>query len=208
MELPHQGFAFGGDVMYGHRAHWQQWGGVAFDAPDARRERTYLAASAYALAAGGVPFINSERHRLIATVYGGIGQDLDRFSAYRLPRRPTGFEWEALALPVMPSVAFNELFPRQYGIVDVIYRYEALFFLYPYIRGTWGVVERPRFADNGGIRNQMDSLPAVGGGVISGAPWQSQIELNYSYNFGIFRDPGGQPRLGGHGFFIFWSKLL
>jgi hypothetical protein len=28
-----------------------------------------------------------------------------------LPGRPTGYEWEALALPLLPSVAFNELFP-------------------------------------------------------------------------------------------------
>ena len=108
----------------------------------------------------------------------------------------------------MPAVAFNELFPRRYGIVDLTYRYEALFFLYPYLRGTWGIVERPRFGPNGTIRNEMGSLPALGGGVVSGAPWKSQVEINYSYNFGIFRDHEGQPTRGGNGIFIFWSKLL
>ncbi|MGH7233430.1 MAG: hypothetical protein ACREJU_19020 [Nitrospiraceae bacterium] len=208
MELPHRGIAFGGDVIYGHRAQWQDWGGVVFDAPNSERERDYIAASAYAVAAGGVPFMTSQRHRLISSFYIGLGKNLDRFSAFRLPGRPTGFEWEALALPTLPGVAFNELFPRRYGIADFTYRYEALFFLYPYIRGTWGVVERPRFTGNGGVRFQMDSLPALGGGVVSGAPWRSQIELNYSYNFGIFRDPGGEPSRGGHGFFMLWSKEL
>jgi hypothetical protein len=208
MELPHQGYSFGGDAIYGHRAHWSQWGGVAFPSPDAHKEQHYMLASAYVVAAGGVPFVASERHRLIASLYGGIGKNLDRFSAFRLPGRPTGYEWEALSLPVMPGVAFNELFPTRYGIADMIYRYEALFFLYPYVRATYGIVERPRFGPDGSIRFQMDSLPALGGGVISGAPWRSQVELGYSYNFGIFRDPGGHVSMGGHGFFAMWSKEI
>src|SRR5438128_9136200 len=189
MELPHRGYSFGGDAVYGHRAHWQNWGGVVFDAPDFRSEKNYLAASAYAVVAGRAPLVESERHRLIWSAYGGIGKDLDRFSAFRLPGRPTGFEWEALSLPTMPGVQFNELFPRRYAIASVTYRYEALFFLYPYVTATYGLVERPRFTSEG-IRNTTDSLPALGGGLVTGAPWKSQIELNYSYNFGIFHDPG------------------
>lgn len=208
MELPHRGYAFGCDALYGHRAKWSQWGGVAFPSPDVHKEKEYLLASAYAVAAGGIPFVASERHRLISSLYGGIGKNLDRFSTFRLPGRPTGYEWEALSLPVMPGVAFNELFPTRYGIADLMYRYEALFFLYPYIRATYGIVERPRFGPDGAIRFQMDSLPALGGGVISGAPWRSQIEFGYSYNFGIFRDPGGHISLGGHGFFALWSKEM
>jgi hypothetical protein len=208
MELPHRGYSFGGDVLYGRRAHWQNWGGVAFDAPDFRSENNYLAGSAYAVAAGGVPFVRSGRHRLIWAAYGGLGKDLDRFSAFRLPGRPIGYEWEALSLPMMPGVAFTELFPRRYGIIDLTYRYEALFFLYPYARGTYGMVERPRFADSGTITMHMDSLPALGGGIVSGAPWNSQVELNYSYNFGIFRSSAGGPTKGGHGFFIAWSKVF
>lgn len=125
-------------------------------------------------------------------MYGGIGEDLDRFSAFRLPGRPTGFEWEAVSLPIMPAVAFNELFPRQYAIASVTYRYEALFFLFPYVTATYGLVERLRSTPQG-IKESTDSLPALGGGIVTGAPWKSQIELNYSYNFGIVRDPGGPP---------------
>jgi hypothetical protein len=207
MELPHRGYAFGGDFFYGHRAKWGPWGGVAFDNPDTGRERDYIASSFYALAAGGVPWIENERHRLIVSFYGGIGQDLDRFSAFRLPGRPTGYEWEALALPILPSVAFNELVPTRYAIVHATYQYEAFFFLYPYIRGTYGLVEQPRFQPGGRIQNQMDAMPAISAGLVSGAPWRSQIEVNYSYNFGIFSDRGGGPPITGrHGFFVFWSK--
>jgi opacity protein-like surface antigen len=208
MELPHRGFSVGGDVIHGHRAQWDEWGGAPFDQPDFKKEQTYISASAYAVFASGLPAIESDKHRLITTVHGGIGKDLDRFSAFRLPGRPTGFEWEALSLPTMPGVQFNELFPRRYAIASVTYRYEALFFLYPYVTATYGLVERPRFTSEG-IRNTTDSLPALGGGLVTGAPWKSQIELNYSYNFGIFRDPGGAPPTrGGHGVFIFWAKEL
>jgi hypothetical protein len=208
MELPHKGFSGGADVMYGRRAHWHEWGQAGFPPPDVAREREYLAVSAYAVAADGVPFVKSEKHRMILELYGGIGKDLDRFSAFRLPGRPTGYEWEALSRPVLPAVAFFELFPTRYGIADLIYRYEALFFVFPYVRATYGLVERPRFQPDGSIKFHVDPLPALGTGLISGAPWRSQVEINYSYNFGIFRDPGGTPQQGGHGLFVLWSKEL
>jgi hypothetical protein len=208
MELPHRGFSFGGDLVYAHRSRWDDWGGVAFDDPDVQKERNYLSAAGYAVAAGGVPFVDSERHRLVASLYGGIGKGLDRFSTFRLPGRPTGYEWEALSLPLMPGAAFNELFPRRYLTTALTYRYEALFFLYPYIRGTWALVERPRFADGGAIRMKMDQLPSIGGGFVTAAPWRSEVEFNYAYNFGMIRDPGGERQFGSHGFFLFWAKLL
>lgn len=207
LELLHQGWAVGGDALYGHRANWRAWGNGGFPTPDSQDERTFMMASLYAAMAGKVPMVSNERHRLVATVYGGIGKDLDRFSTFRLPGRPTGYEWEALSRPLIPGLAFNELFPRKYGIANLTYRYEALFFLFPYIRGTWAAVERARFQRDGSIRNEVDMLPAVGGGVVSGAPWGSQIEINYSYNFGIFRDRDG-PEMGGHSVLLFWSKLL
>jgi len=55
---------------------------------------------------------------------------------------------------------------------------------------------------------QTDSLPALGGGIVSGMPWNSQVELNYSYNFGIFRSSDSGPKRGGHGMFISWSKMF
>jgi hypothetical protein len=206
MELPHRGYAVGGDFYYGHRANWDTWGGGPFGLSN---EREYQMGSIFAIAATGVPFVDSERHRLVASVYGGIGRNLDRFSTFRLPGRPTGYEWEALALPMLPSVAFNELFPRRYGIAHLEYRYSPVFFISHYIRGSWGIVEQARFLPDGSITYKMDSMPALSGGVVTGAPWRSQVELNYSYNFGIFNDHGGGEHTAGrHGFFIFWSKEL
>lgn len=122
--------------------------------------------SAYALMATGLPFIESDKHRLLTSLHGGIGKDLDRFSAFRLPGRPTGYEWEAISLPMIHGVAFNELFPTKYAVANLQYRYEALFFLYPYLEATWGLVERPVFTNNAAtaIKSVTDSLPTLGGG--------------------------------------------
>jgi hypothetical protein len=64
-------------------------------------------------------------------------------------------------------------------------QYHAEVFGQP-VRATYGIVERPRFGPDGAIRFQMDSLPALGGGVISGAPWRSQIEFGYTATTSAF----------------------
>jgi hypothetical protein len=109
---------------------------------------------------------------------------------------------------MLPGVAFNELFPRRYVITDLTYRYEAVLAVYPYIRGTYAIVDRPRFANNGTIKMQMDSLTAIGGGVITSGPWRTQVEVNYTYNFGIFRSTDSGPQMGGQGIFITLSRGL
>ena len=73
---------------------------------------------------------------------------------------------------------------------------------------TYGLVEQLRSTPQG-IRESTNSMPTLGGGIVTGAPWKSQVEINYSYNFGIFRDPGGAPpSMGGHEVFILWAKQL
>lgn len=43
--------------------------------------------------------------------------------------------------------------------------------------------------------------------MVSAALWRSQIEINYSYNFSIYSDGGGEQLTAGrHGFMIFWSR--
>ena len=69
------------------------------------RQNDYFAASLYAVATGGVPLLDSERHRLTASLHAGIGKDLDRFSAFRLFTRPTAYEWEAVSRPDLPGAS-------------------------------------------------------------------------------------------------------
>src|SRR2546427_7359236 len=101
MELPHRGYSFGGDAVYGHRAHWQNWGGVVFDAPDFRSERNYLAASAYAVAAGGGPFVNRERHRLIWSAYGGLWEGLGCFFGFSFSGGRVRYERGSASIPIV-----------------------------------------------------------------------------------------------------------
>ncbi|MGH8579425.1 MAG: hypothetical protein ACREVK_04610 [Gammaproteobacteria bacterium] len=206
MEIPHWGYTAGADLIYGHRANWRDWGEAVLGVANAAAKQDYFAASLYAVVAGGVPFLDSERHRLTASLYAGVGADLDRFSAFRLSSRPTAWEWEAVSRPDLPGAVFDEFFSRSYGIVELRYRYEALFFFYPYLRANWAWIDRPRFQENGRVGNQMDSLPSLGAGLISGAPWRSQVEISYVYNFGILRDTDGEPGFGGHSILFQWSK--
>jgi hypothetical protein len=196
----------GMDLIYGHRTDWMEWGGPVFGTFDGKGQKDYFAASAYAFVADRVPFVGSDRHQVMASIYGGVGSNLDRFSAFRLPGRPTGWEWESISSPIFPGATFMEFFPRSYGIVNLVYRYEPVFFVQPYVRGTWAWVDRPRFKSNGQVGYRMDSLPALGAGLIAGAPWNSQIELNYAYNFGVLRDSGHGPEYGGHSMFLLWEK--
>lgn len=206
LELAHRGFSAGSDLVYAHRAHWADWGESVFGVANGEAQQDYFAASFYAVAAGGVPFVENERHRLIASTYGGVGKDLDRFSAFRVSARPSTSEWESLSIPDLPGAAFQEFFSRSYGILDLQYRYEAQFFIYPYVRASWAWVDRPRVKEDGRLGNQMDSMPALGAGIIAALPWRSQIELSYSYNFGILRNPASGPEFGGHSALISWSK--
>ena len=136
MELPHEGITLGGDLLHGHRAKWGPMGRRPFDTPDFKRERTYIQASAYALVATDCRLWRvktSPAHERDA----GIGKDLDRFPPSGFPdvqRATSGSHF-----PMIHGVAFNELFPTRYAVANLQYRYEALFFLYPYVEATWGL---------------------------------------------------------------------
>ncbi|MEW6325584.1 MAG: hypothetical protein AB1515_09395, partial [Nitrospirota bacterium] len=167
--------------------------------------RTWLAASGYAVVAGGLPFISDERHRLIASAYGGVGARLDRFSAFRLGGGPGGGEWEALSRPLAPGAAFEELFPSDYLVLNLEYRYELLFFIYLHLRGTLAWVDLLRFQGNG-LAERTDDLRAVTAAVTSGFPWASQIELAYTRNFGLFHIDDGRPRRGRDAVLLLWAR--
>lgn len=207
MELPHAGWAAGFDGWYAHRSRWDDWGGgPVFGLQEGSDHRTWYAARFFALAAVPVPFVaDGERNRLQASLYGGIGKDLDRFSAFRLGGEPTGGEWEALSRPNVLGAIFDEFYSRSYVVANLEYRRELLFFCFLHLRGQLALVDRPRLT-NGALDWQMDTLPAVGAALTCGAPWKSQVELGFSYNFGLLRDSHGDPEFGGSALTLAWSK--
>ena len=181
--------------LYGHRATWKQWGGVAFDKPGAERERDYIMGGFYGLAAAAFRSrANDTAHRF---VYGGIGQNLDRFSAFRLPgRRPATVKRSRCRLHrALPST--NCFLPLCHRARDLSVR--GRLFLYPYIRGSYGLVEQARFQPDGSIRKQMDPMPQSRGcGERRSLASQSKSTTAI---FGIYSDHGGGPPIaGGTGF--------
>ena len=160
------------------------------------------------VAATPVPFVHSQRHRLVTSLYGGRAAGVDRFSAFRVGGGPTTADWEYLSRPILPAATPEEITSRSYGILNVEYRYELLFFTYLRLRGTLAQVDRLRFADGGGTVHRMEPMNGVSAGVTTGFLWHSQLELGYAYNFGVLRQRDGTTQAGDGAILFHWSKSL
>jgi len=206
IELPHEGFAVGIDAVHARRQQWDDWGGpiLGFESGPAGKEWNEL--SLYAVAAVPFPFVRSERHKLVLSAYGGASANVDRFSAFRLGGGPTTADWEALSRVVLPGAALDEFYSRAYGTFNVEYRYEMLFFAYLRVRGTLAQVDRLRFTDQGGVVSRVEGMNALSIGVTSGFFVRSQLELAYTYNFGILRQRGGVGKEGDGAILLHWAK--
>lgn len=189
LELPHAGLAAGGDVVYGYRSRWRDWGRNG----EGGGGNDFVEGTAYLWFAGGLPGVASERHRWLGSVHGGVGESLDRFSAERVGGGPQGEEFQALARPVLPGAAIGEFFPDHYIVTHLEYRWEATFFTYLSLRSSLSFLDRDR-ARSAGRRRQDDVLASLGGRVTSGFIGEVRIQLDYNYNFDVIRDG----EYGGH----------
>ena len=115
-------------------------------------------------------------------------------------------DWEALSRVVLPGTYLEEFYASTYGILNVEYRYEMLFFAYLRVRGTLAQVERLRFDDAGGVVAHVEPMNALSIGVTTGFFLRSQLELAYSYNFGILRQRDGASESGDGAILVHWSK--
>lgn len=206
LELPHDGIAVGADAFHARRASWDDWGGPVLGFEDGRRGREWNALSLHVVVAQPVPFVRSERHRLITRVHAGKSKDVDRFSAFRVGGGPTTADWEALSRPLLPGAALDEITASAYGILNVEYRYEVLFFAYLHLRGTLAQIDRLRFADGGGTVHRLQPMNALSVGLSTGFLWHSHLELGYAYNFGVLRQRGGRSEAGDGAILVHWSK--
>lgn len=192
LDLPHGGFAMGADLIYGVRPGWKDWGVNGENSASAGRE--YLSFSAYGLAAGSVPFVASDRHRLIGTLHGGIGHNLDRFSAPRIGGGddPMGEEYGSTWRPVIPGATIHEFIPDHYLIAVGEYRWEPIFFTYVGLRAAVAELDRKRL-HGGGISREEDVLSSVGARVTTGFFFGTRLQFSYDHNFGVIRhgDRGG-----------------
>lgn len=206
LELPHRGWAAGLDAWASRRSRWEDWGDSVFGIQSGEEGASWQAVAVYAAAAAGVPGVTSERHSLLASAYGGTGRHLDRFSAFRLGGGSNAGDYESLSQPILPAAAFEEFFPSRYGIANLEYRYQALFFLYLQARGTVARLDRARFSSGGAVENETATFRAVTAAVTSGFLWDSSLEIAYSRNFDLFRQRNGSAKRGGGAFYFFWTK--
>jgi hypothetical protein len=192
LELPHEGFAVGADLVHGYRSDWDDWGRNARE--DGSSTRDYVAFAGYIHGATGVPFA-SERHRLLATLHGGSGDDLDRFSAFRVGGGPSGEEFGALGRPILPGAAIDEFATSHYAILVGEYRWEPIFFAYLSLRGSLSYVNRERLDEGTDrISHSDDFLASVGARITTGFFFESRLQLDYNYNAGVIR----RDEYGGH----------
>lgn len=204
MELPHQGWAWGGDLEFSRRDNWSDssFGELLFKRTDTR---DYLKFSGYVIGAMGIPGL-SERHRFIGYLHGGVSPmgKLDRFSAFRAGGGPFPNESDDLYRLPYPGALFNNFGVTDYVVGTLEYRYQLAFFLYLHLRGTfaWGG-NRPDYATTQELRLRLKSSDgeAFSVGLTSGFIGDSQLYLEYSYDNNLLRNG-----VGGNSFMLLWSK--
>ena len=193
LELAHQGYALGADAVVAHRSDWEDWGRNGQQ--DGNGHQQYAFANAYIRTAGAVPGLQSnERHRLLTSLYGGIGNNLDRFSAPRLGGAPQSDEYGSLASPRIPGALIREFFPNHYAVAAGEYRYETTFFSYVGLRGSVAYLDRNRLRNSGQINRENDVLGSVGMRLTTGFLFETRLQLEYNYNTAVVRDDD----FGGH----------
>jgi hypothetical protein len=188
LELPHAGWSAGLDAWLAHRSGWEDWGGGPTGPHAAADARAWSALSGFAIAA--VPVGANGRLRLVASLYGGTGSNLDRFSAFRLSGGSNMGDFETLARPVLPAAGLDEIASRGYAIGNVELRAEILFFLFLHVRATLASVDRAVPDASGLPVLRTDHPNAFTVGLTSGFFWSTVIELSWSRNAALERREG------------------
>lgn len=204
MELPHEGWAWGGDLELTRRDSWGDgsFGNHLFKRSDTR---DYLKFSGYIITAQPIPGL-SDRHRFVGYLHGGataMGK-LDRFSAFRAGGGPFPNESGDLYRLPYPGALVNNFLVTDYVVGTLEYRLQLAFFLYLHLRGTfaWGA-NRPDYDGADGLKLKLNSSDgeAFSVGLTSGFVADSQLYLEYSYDNTLLRNGRG-----GSSFLLLWSK--
>ncbi len=208
LELAHSGWGAGLDAIAAHRAGWRAWGGGGSGTVSGADAASWTTLKGYAYAALPVPFVRSERHRLLVAAYGGTGSDLDRFSAFRLSGGSNAGDAETLARPVVPAATLDEIVSRGYGLASLESRYAALLFLFLAVRGPVARVDRPRTLSDGTIAPRTGWLNGVAVGLTSGFFWSSALEIFFERNCDLETPGAAGPSRGRSAFWFSFTKAF
>ena len=205
MELPHEGWAWGGDVKLTRRDRWSDstFGNQLFTRTETR---DYLKLSGYVIGAMGIPGL-SDQNRFIWYLHGGGSPwgKLDRFSTFRAGGGPFPNETDDLYRMPYPGALYNNFPVSDYVVSTLEYRRELLFFLFLHLRGTfaWGA-NRPDYTTlDRGLRLRLTSTDAraFSVGLTSGFIKDSQLYLEYAYDSKLLRNG-----TSGSSIMLLWSK--
>jgi len=190
LELPDQGYATGFDTVYGYRANWDPWG------PSAQNDANidYLAFEGYLFGASRVPFVESNRHRLLGSLHGGLGANQDRFSAFHVGGgpRPYGDEYGGIRRPIIPGALINEFEAPSYAVLLGEYRWELIPSTFLSLRSSFSYVDRLR-SKNGQVVESNDFLASAGFRITTLFLLETKLQLDYNFSAGVIRrgDFGG-----------------
>jgi hypothetical protein len=201
MELPHTGTAAGFDLDFIHRENWADYGNryVRFKKGDSQN---YFVLSGYILSALGVPGL-SEKDRVLVGAHGGLidRKSADRYNAFRLEGGPFAQESDDICRPNYPGAL--ETVVSEYLMLKLEYRRELLPFLYLHLRGnlTWAYRSTVIGLNQIGFKDHSGQTPSIA--VTSGFFWDSQLYIEYAWDFGFLRN--GKT---GSSLTVLWSKSL
>jgi hypothetical protein len=182
LDLTHSGFAVGLDATQGWRERWRKWG-IDKEESGGRWPRLL---QGYGVVAGGIPGV-SEKHRLIGSVYAGVGDNLDRFSAPSIGGGPSGDEFGALSRPLVPGSGIGEFWPDHYAIALAEYRYELFFFTYLSARGSVQWLDRDRLRSDNTTHREDNTLTSLGARLTTGFVFSTRLQFDCNYNFDVIR---------------------
>src|SRR5262249_26443414 len=203
LELAHRGLALGADAWQGWREDWGKWG---IGKEESSKDRPRML-QGYGVIAGGIPAIG-ERHRVVGSVYAGVGANLDRFSTPHIGGGPSDDEFLAIARPIVPGAGLGEFWPDHYAVGIAEYRYELFFFTYLSARASVARLDRDRFAinrfDPGPTHRRDDTLTSLGASLTTGFLFSTRLRFDYNDNFDVIRNN----RRGANEFLIDVSRSL
>ncbi len=184
LELPHRGLATGGELGHGYRADWDDWG---IHGRESGNDPDYVYVTGYIVGSCQVPFLGNDRHHLVGSFHGGVGDGLDRFSGLRIGGGPTGEDYEAISRATIPGATLDEFQTERYAVAIAEYRWEPIFFTFLSVRASVAHVDRERLRD-GGIERQDDVLTSIGCRITTGFVFSTRLQLDYNYQTGVLRD--------------------
>jgi hypothetical protein len=186
LSLPHEGFAIGSELTYGYRANWADWG-----TPENTLRKSdgqhYVSFNAYTVGATDIPFLKSDRHKIVSWLTAGVGHNLDRFSATRVGGGPNamGMEYGSSAMPILPGTSIWEFYPDHYAIGALEYRYELSWFTYLTAHGGVGYLNRLRPLETSTFRESNELLPWMGARLSTGFFLDTMLMIDYSHSFNL-----------------------